>query len=278
MRRRVPSIVLVSTLVLMAAGCTSEDTATAPPAESPAPAAPAAPPAAPPAAAPKPAPGKPGFNKPVVPEKPGARVVARASVGLIPPTNVEARVVGLQKGRKDPFGLFPVVPTAIAVKPDPNAAPGTPGATTTATGTRVGGRSTVPSFPQNRRPTTRPGGTTTATGTGVPGRLPGLPSSSPSIVVPPPLPEPDAARAVAVTGVVEVGGEVQAIVKAPDEPTSRYVRVGQRLSNGRVLVKRIELNQGGDPVVVLEQFGIEVTRAVGEQPAAATGDTAAPPS
>jgi hypothetical protein len=69
-----------------------------------------------------------------------------------------------------------------------------------------------------------------------------------------------------VTGVIQVGGSYQAIVKAPNEPTSRYIGVGQRLSNGQVLVKRIEINAGGDPVVVLEENGVEVGRTVGEKP------------
>jgi len=37
--------------------------------------------------------------------------------------------------------------------------------------------------------------------------------------------------------------------------------VGQQLANGQVL--EIEINEGGDPIVILEQYGIEVSRAVG---------------
>lgn len=68
-------------------------------------------------------------------------------------------------------------------------------------------------------------------------------------------------------GVVQIGNEVQAIVQVPNEATSRYISVGQWLSNGQVLVKRIEVNQGSDPLVILEQNGIEVAKAVGEEPA-----------
>lgn len=85
----------------------------------------------------------------------------------------------------------------------------------------------------------------------------------------PPLPSTTLASAVEVSGVVMVGGVAQAIVKAPNEETSRYVRVGQRLSNGQVLVKRIEMNAGSDPIVVLEENGVEVSRAVGTAVAAA---------
>jgi hypothetical protein len=82
----------------------------------------------------------------------------------------------------------------------------------------------------------------------------------------PKLPEPTQAKGIEVTGVVEVGGVPTAIVNVPNEP-SRYVREGQRLSNGQVLVKRIEMNRGPEPVVILEQYGIEVARRVGERPA-----------
>jgi hypothetical protein len=84
------------------------------------------------------------------------------------------------------------------------------------------------------------------------------------------------ARAVQVTGVVQVGDQVYAIVNAPNEPTSRYVQEGQRLAGGQVLVRRIEMNRA-EPVVILEQNGVEVVRAVGEggAPVPAAGSPAA---
>ena len=90
----------------------------------------------------------------------------------------------------------------------------------------------------------------------------------------PKLPEPTLAKGIEITGVVEVAGVPNAIVKAPNEPNSRSVREGERLSNGQVLVKRIEMNQGPNPIVVLEQFGIEVARQVGEKAAGASGTPA----
>lgn len=105
--------------------------------------------------------------------------------------------------------------------------------------------------------------------------LPDLPVAiGPATLPPPPEPavaaappQPDIARAVEVTGVVQVGSQTRIIVKAPDEPSSRYVQVGQRLSNGRVLVKRLE-QSGGQPIVILEENGIEVAKAIGEVPTA----------
>jgi Tfp pilus assembly protein PilP len=79
---------------------------------------------------------------------------------------------------------------------------------------------------------------------------------------PKPRPRTDEAEAVRVTGTVELNGTVYAIVSAPEEPSSRYVRAGQDLSAGKVLVKRIDTN-AVPPIVVLQQNGIEVLRAVG---------------
>jgi hypothetical protein len=83
----------------------------------------------------------------------------------------------------------------------------------------------------------------------------------------PPPPSTDTAKAVEVTGVVTVGSTTQAIVVAPGDATSRYVSVGQRISNGKVLVKRIEMRDGSEPIVILEENGVEVAKAVGEKPA-----------
>ncbi len=88
---------------------------------------------------------------------------------------------------------------------------------------------------------------------------------APAIPAPPPPPSTDLATGTEVSGVVKVGSETQVIVKVPNEPTSRYVKVGQRLSNGRVLVKRVDVKSGADPIVILEENGVEVAKGVGEK-------------
>ena len=90
--------------------------------------------------------------------------------------------------------------------------------------------------------------------------LPSLPSLPPADLIV--LPNPTLAKAVVVTGIVQVGSSTQAIVKAPLEPSSRYVSPGQRIANGQVLVKRIEV-RGSEPVVILEELGIEVVKFIG---------------
>jgi hypothetical protein len=93
------------------------------------------------------------------------------------------------------------------------------------------------------------------------------------ILLPPP-PDIRAAEGTKITGTVEVSGTIFAIVNAFGEPTSRYVRVGQMISNGKVLVKRIDTN-AEPPIVVLQQNGVEVLRPVGA-PVVGAVDTTQP--
>ncbi|MCA1990443.1 MAG: hypothetical protein LDL41_00105 [Coleofasciculus sp. S288] len=78
----------------------------------------------------------------------------------------------------------------------------------------------------------------------------------------PSIPSTDLADAVQVNGVMQVGGRVNAIVKEPNEKTSRYVSVGEYLSQGKILVKRIELGGNAEPQVILEQNCVEVVKSV----------------
>ncbi len=140
----------------------------------------------------------------------------------------------------------------------------------------------APANPQTRRPAPeRPPQPIAARPIGVPD-LPELPVDKrppqwvdpnpppppqiPRVAPPPPPPSTDLATGTEVSGVVKVGNETQVIVKVPNEPTSRYVKIGQRLSNGQVLVKRVDLKEGADPIVILEENGVEVAKAVGEKP------------
>ncbi len=86
--------------------------------------------------------------------------------------------------------------------------------------------------------------------------------------VPPPepvLPIPNEARGVLVSGIVKLRGTPVAIVKAPGESVARQVTAGSTLSNGQVRVKAVNIN-GGEPFIVLEQYGLDISRYVGEEP------------
>jgi hypothetical protein len=89
-------------------------------------------------------------------------------------------------------------------------------------------------------------------------------SSKTTPVKPLPVPSPSAelASGVEVKGVMQVGGRVSAIVKEPGEKTSRYVSEGDYLAKGAVRVKRIQLEGNQEPIVILEENGVEVTKSV----------------
>lgn len=190
---------------------------------------------------------------------------------LIASTNPQARVQEVQRNRPDPFAQVTVTPVVVE-SPNRNGATTRPFVTPAGQGVRVPPLATgrVPALPGGQS-----GAGVAAAGAGTPsgtGQLAPIPNLTGQTLngqaqrpVAPPPPQPTIARAVKVMGVIQIGNTAHAIVQAPNEPTSRYVRVGQRLSNGEVLVKRIEMNRGAEePVVVLEQFGIEVPIAVGE--------------
>lgn len=172
-------------------------------------------------------------------------VVGSLPPELIAPTNPNQRLQEIQRNRPDPFAR---VATAPIVQVERTAQPGAP---------------TQSAAPQQGSSSSSGSGGTLPQGqlAPIPNLVPG--AGRPSAPAAPPEPQPSLARAVQVSGVVQIGSVPYAIVTAPNEPTSRYVRVGQMLSNGEVLVKRIEMSQGYEPVVVLEQLGVEVVRSVG---------------
>lgn len=178
-----------------------------------------------------------GFEEPVV-EGASVPPPPPADADLIASTNADERIRQITQERDNPFALIPATPRIISTGEEENqqAAAPLPGPDPSGNGT--------PTPPGSLAP--------------IPELVPRQPAG------PPPPPPTDLARAVVVTGVVQIGTTVHAIVAAPNEPHSRYVREGQLLSNGQVLVKRIEFVPGGEPLVILEQNGVEITRAVGE--------------
>ena len=75
--------------------------------------------------------------------------------------------------------------------------------------------------------------------------------------------EPTLAQDIVISGMLETNGRTKLIVRAPDENSSRYIEVGQYLSNGQVLVKRIDKDHFPTPMIILEQFGVEVAKTIG---------------
>jgi hypothetical protein len=75
------------------------------------------------------------------------------------------------------------------------------------------------------------------------------------------------ARAVEVSGVIEVEGKTQVIIKLPNESFSRYVNVGEKIANSNIVVKRIEDRGTISPTIVLSEGGTEVSHKIGDKPA-----------
>lgn len=160
---------------------------------------------------------------------------------LIPPTVPTERAPQADTGRSDPFATL-VVPPTISIRPsNPATVPGPPASSPANPSVSTVPVSPLPSLPSQPAPDANQ-----------------LPSIS---VLPPAAPPRPLSETIEISGVVEVGGRTSVIVQVPDEHTSRYVHVGDYLGNGEVLVKRVEM--GMDPVVILEENGIEVTRYIG---------------
>ncbi len=94
--------------------------------------------------------------------------------------------------------------------------------------------------------------------------LPQLDQPGTEAIVPavPAPPATQLAEAIQVTGVVELGSTLTAIVKSPSEATSRTVRVGDSLEGGQVIVRRIEMRGNQQPQITFSQNGVEITRSV----------------
>ncbi len=210
------------------------------------------------------------FAEPLVPVAPQLSPIARAD--LIQSTDPNERLQQINRSRSDPFAVVPIPPppqiTAPPAPPAPTAA-APPAGTATAPGGVASPGTPGAGSPLAVAPGARPGATPGSPG--APGATPGAPGAGPGApgtgqpVTPPPLaplpalPQPTLAEAVQVSGVMTIGSENFAVVQT--SAGSQYVRVGQRVSNGRVLIKRIDL-RGGEPMVVLEENGIEVSRPV----------------
>jgi hypothetical protein len=94
---------------------------------------------------------------------------------------------------------------------------------------------------------------------------PAIERALPKIIKEIPPARPEEATAMEVSGVIEVAGTTQVIVKLASESFSRYIEVGDRVANGKVLIKRVEGQNTLSPTVVLEEVGVEVPRKIGDR-------------
>ncbi|MEH2126017.1 hypothetical protein [Nostoc sp.] len=255
-------ITIAAILTLAIAGCASEDT---PQAINPVPV---------PKIAKKSPPAAQSFKNPVIPAKQVSQVNL-ASVSLIQSTNATERTRELvvSKARSDPFAqLFGQTVLGMS-KTSGRPVPVLPKLPTASLAVRKLPTRSIALNPKKNNISSLPKKVNPTLTSVLPKVLPQVVPNPTLVSVLPPPAQPELARAVVVTGVVLISKEPQAIIKVPDEPTSRYVQAGQRLANG-VLIKRIEMNQGYNPIVILEQYGIEVAKMVGEGTVKSTSSAA----
>ena len=158
----------------------------------------------------------------------------QAIAGLVPATDPDTRVRSSVRGRQDPFSVVALVPKLEIEEEDEPVQP-------------VNNRSNRNNREENRfdrQPNDN---------------LPPSPSLIDEF-------KAQLAQEVIISGLYRSNGRTKLIVKAPEENNSRYVEVGQYLSNGQILVKDIDLNHFPTPMVILEQSGVEVAKSIGETP------------
>jgi hypothetical protein len=162
--------------------------------------------------------------------------------GLIPPTNPQQQKAQVVAGRADPFSIIALQPRFI---PDADKQKATPanGDNKSGSGKPLTSAPQLPPLPPN--------------GNGAIGDELTAPPT------PPLPPQPTEANQVQVSGIIQLPTTAVAIVRAPGERTVRSVSAGARLANGQVLVKAIYANPE-NPIVILEQHGIEVTKKLGQ--------------
>lgn len=192
----------------------------------------------------------PAFDKPTTPAA-SASLPTVPVQGMIQTTNSQARLSQISTtGRRDPFSA--ILPAPIQLPPQKTAQ--SPVKQTQASAKQAV-RNPVRVMPQTIV------------------RAPNLPSLSPTAMPPlsiaqtpitiAPISRTSLADAVQITGVVQIGGRAVAIIQSPQEGTARYVKPGDYVANGSVLLKRIIISKNGEPTIVLQQNGVEVMKSVG---------------
>ncbi|ACK68719.1 conserved hypothetical protein [Gloeothece citriformis PCC 7424] len=215
---------------------------------------------------PSPSPAQPFGQTP----PPGSGSTTNIDIAGLIPSSPPSQIP-IQQGRTDPFAAVPVTPiitvdpTKIPTPPAPTSViPATPSRVPTANPSGVSRNVPNPSVRSNPPGVTnRPGKANPPTASVPPGKpQPPVPQAP---VAPPPPPQPTEAEGVLVSGVVGLPTRPIAIIKAPGERVERTVTPGSFIANGQVLVKAIYADSD-NPIVILEQYGIEVAKKVGEAP------------
>jgi hypothetical protein len=226
------------------------------------------------------------FLQPTVPQIKPEQMSKLPIKGLKPATKPESRLAELtmSKNSRDPFSMLnpgiPIVPPIGGFKPViiPKAKPVTKPAKVAKAKAKPAAKIKplkLAKPPMNFAPSAvlpapLPIQTTPVAAMPVlPVAAPVLPQASPIEVAEAPLPPispTSLAEQVEISGVVQMGGKSMVIAKAGNENSARYLQTGDSLAGGQVYIKSIRVSPMGDPIVILEQNGVEITKTVGSAP------------
>ncbi|MBD1846156.1 hypothetical protein H6F89_22605 [Cyanobacteria bacterium FACHB-63] len=208
---------------------------------------------------PKPAtiqPSPQAFAEPIVPSQPKALPTLKVP-GMIPTSETKTTLMPVAvSSTRDPFAATTIPTTLKATLQPATLQPAAPQSATSPNRNQPVAPIPQPSIAYRPIPPPAPLSAQP---------LPALPiGGTPNTAPPaPPVSRTNLADAIALTGVIQTGSQLSAIVQDTDG-NSRYVQVGESLANGQVTVKRINLNSAGNPSIVLVQNGVELTKLVGQ--------------
>lgn len=213
--------------------------------------------------------GSADFSEPFVAASPD---LALADPALLQSTSAQARVPAIAVGRPDPFSPL-VIPVRTPAQPVTGVIPApppppTPMAIPTASAPPVAQPATaqpLPAVPPSATQALPPLPTVTMPSLPIPLIPGGFPLAEETGTTTALRPSPVALSAVdqvVVSGVVQVGQQVHAIITEPGNPAGRRVTQGDMVAGGQVRIKAIDLSSA-DPTVVLTYSGRDYYRTVG---------------
>jgi hypothetical protein len=77
--------------------------------------------------------------------------------------------------------------------------------------------------------------------------------------------DPTLAKSVEVIGVVQTKNGTVMFYRSPKQSNISTAHVGEKILGGEVSIERIEIGRHANPIIVLKEDGIEVTRLIGEK-------------
>ncbi len=233
------------------------------------------------------------FLQPTVPQLQPDQMPTLPIRGLTPATRSESRLSQLSKlnpplNGRDPFsalgpGIFMAPPTVLPstrpiVMPASRAKPFVKRVAKVTQKVRTMARQKTVRRPQSVKIAARPQPNRLTPRLMLPAPMPiqGMPAPDPiqvmpvseplpAAIAPSPLPAISAtslADRVEISGVMQVGNRTMVIAKAENDNSARYLQAGDALAGGQVHIKSIQVSSQGEPTIVLEQNGVEVTKSV----------------